>query len=111
MKDNETFDNLITQVIITVNQIRRYGEDLPDQCVIEKLLRCLPKKFETVVVPIEEFKNTSQMNINALTGSLFAHESRMNRYDGTLLENAFKSQLNSTRGRGRGRTSNKRRGG
>ena len=45
MKENQTFDNLITQVIITVNQLRRYGEDLPDQRVIEKLLRCFPNKF------------------------------------------------------------------
>ena len=59
MKDNETFDNLITQVIITVNQLQQYDEDLLDQRVIEKLLRCSPKKFETMVVPIEEFKNIS----------------------------------------------------
>ena len=51
-----------------VNQQRQYDEDLPDQRVIEKLLRCFPKKFETVVVPIEEFKNLCQMQIDELTG-------------------------------------------
>ena len=55
-----------------------------------------------MVVPIEEFKNLSQMHIDELTGSLIAHESRMNRYDDTPLENAFKYQLNITKGRGRG---------
>jgi len=79
--------------------------------VIEKLLRCLPKKFEAVVIPIEELKNLSRMHIDELTGSLIAHESRMNRYDDTPLENDFKSQLNVTRGRGRGRASNIGRGG
>ena len=74
-----------------VNQLRQYDEDLPEHRVIEKLLRCLPKKFEVVVVPIEEFKNLSQMHIDELTGSLLFHESRMNRYDDTPLENAFKS--------------------
>ena len=69
------------------------------------------KMFEAVVVPIEEFKNLIQMHIAELTGSLLAHESRMNRYDDTPLENAFKSQLNVTRGRGRGRSSNRGRGG
>ena len=73
----------------------------------EKLLRCFPKKFETVVVPIEEFKNISQMHIDELTHSLIAHESRMNMCDDTPLENVFKSQLNVTRGRGRGRASNR----
>ena len=46
------------------------------------------------------------MHINELTSSFLAHESRMNRYDYTPLENAFKSQLNVTRGRGKGRSSN-----
>ena len=50
------------------------------------------------------------MHIDELTGSFLAHESRMNRHDGTPLENAFKSQLNVTRGRGRGRSSNRERG-
>ena len=111
MKDNETVDNFMTQVMSVVNQLRQYGEDLPYQRVIEKLLRCFPKNFEVVVVPIEEFKNISQMHIDELTGYLIAHESIMNRYDDTPLENAFKSHSNVTRGRGRGRTSNKRRGG
>ena len=56
-----------------------------------------------MVVTIEEFKNLSQMHIDELTGSLLAHESRMNRYDETLLETVFKSQLNVTRGKGIGR--------
>ena len=58
--------------------------------MIVKLLRCFPKNFEVVVVPIEEFKNISQMHIDELTGYLIAHESIMNRYDDTPLENDFK---------------------
>ena len=111
MKDSEIVENFMTQVMSVVNQLRQYGEDLPDQRVIEKLLRCLPKKFDEVVVPIENFKNISQMHIDEPTGSLLAHESIMNRYDDTPLENDFKSQLNVTRGRGRGRASNRGRGG
>ena len=41
------------------------------------------------------------MHIDEFTGSLLAHESRMNKYDDTPLENDFKSQVNVTRGRGR----------
>ena len=51
------------------------------------------------------------LKISELIGSLLAHESRMNKYDDTPLENDFKSQLNVTRGRGRGRFSNIGRGG
>ena len=86
MKDNETIDNFITQVMNIVNQLGRYGEHLSYQRVIEKLLRCLPKKFEAVVVLIEEFKNISKMHIEEMTGSLISHESRMNMYDDTPVE-------------------------
>ena len=92
MKDNETVDNFMTQVMNVVNRLRQYDEDVSDQRVIEKLLRCFPN-FKAVVVPTKEFKNLSQMHIDELTCSLIAHESRMNRYDDTPLENAFKYHL------------------
>ena len=57
MKDNQTVDSFMTQVMNVLIHLQYYGEDLSDQRVIEKLLRCFPKKFEAVVVPIEEFKN------------------------------------------------------
>jgi hypothetical protein len=77
MKDNESVDSFMNQVMNIVNQLRQYGEDLSDKRVIENVLRSLPKKFEYVVVPIEEFKDISLMHIGELTGSLIAHESRM----------------------------------
>ena len=85
IKDNQTTDNSMTQVMNVLNWLRKYGEGLLDQHVIEKLLRCLPKKFEAMVVPIEEFKDPRQMHIDELTGSLIAHESRMNMYVDTPL--------------------------
>ena len=75
--------------------------------MIEKLLRCFPKKFEAGVVPFEEFKNISRMHIDKITSSLINHESRMNNYDDTPLENAFKSKLHVTRGRGRATVSSR----
>ena len=90
MKDSEIVDFFMTQVMNVVNQLWQYGEDLPVQRMIEKVLRCLPNNFEVVVVPIEELRNLIQMHIDELIGSLIAHESRMNRYDDTPLENVFK---------------------
>jgi len=110
MKDNESVDSFMTQVMNVVNQLRKYGEDLSDKKVTKKVLRSFPKKFESVVVPIEEFKDISHMHIDKLTGCLIAHESRMSRYDNRL-ENAFRSQLHVTRGIRRGRSSGRGRGG
>ena len=56
MKDNDTINNFMTQVMNVVNQLRHYGEDLSDERVIEKLLRCLPKKFEVVLFQLKSLK-------------------------------------------------------
>lgn len=91
MKDSETVDVFMTQVKGVVNQLQQYGEDLSNKRVVDKILWSLPKKFEAIAVSIEEFKDTSQMQIEKLTGSLIAHESRMSRYDDSSLENAFET--------------------
>ena len=84
MKESETVDSFMTQVMNVVNQLWHHGEYLSYQRVIEKLLRCFPKKFEAVVAPIEEFKNISKMHIDKLIRSLISHELRMNMYDMVL---------------------------
>ena len=103
IKDNESVDTFMTQVMSVVNQLRQYGDDVENKRVIEKVLRSLTKKFEPVVVPIEEFKDLSLMQIDELIGSLVTHESRISRYEEGSMEHAFKSQLHVTRGRSRGR--------
>ena len=90
MKDSDSVDSFMTQVMDVVKQIRKYGEEISNKRLIEKVLRYLPKKFEFVVVSIEEFKEISLMHIDELTGSLIAHESRISRYDNPL-DNDFKS--------------------
>ena len=51
------------------------------------------------------------MLFDELIRSLISHESRMNKYDDTPLENAFKYQLHVNIGRVRGRSSSRGRGG
>jgi 5,10-methylenetetrahydrofolate reductase len=106
MKDNESVDTFMTQVMSDVNQLRQYGDDIENKRVIEKVLRNLPKKFEPIVVPIEEFKDLSLMQIDELIGSLVAYESRISRYEEGSLEHAFKSELHVTIGIGRGMSYN-----
>jgi lipoate-protein ligase A len=106
IKDNGSIHSFMTQVMNVVNQLRKYGEDLSHKRVIEKVLRYFPKKFECIVVPIEEFKDIILMYIDELIGSLIAHDSRMSRYDNPL-DNSLKSQLHVTRGSGKRRSSSR----
>jgi len=110
MKDSELVHSFKTKVMNVVYQVRKYGEDLSYKRVIEKVLISFLKNFESVVLPIEEFKDIRCMHIDELTSSLIDHESKMSRYDNPL-ENSFKYQLHVIRGRGIGRSSSKGRGG
>ena len=97
---------------------------MDDQKVVENILRSLPIIFGRIVVPIEESKYLSQVSIGSLMGSLQTHEQRLNRSNGSSMENAFKSQVQASsskrggiitnrggRGFGRGRINNHNEGG
>jgi hypothetical protein len=91
MKDNESVNTFMTQVMSVVNRLRKYGDDVGNKRVTKKVLRILPRKFEPIVVPIEEFKDLSLMQIDELTRSLVSHESRISRTEERSMEHAFKS--------------------
>jgi chromosome condensin MukBEF MukE localization factor len=54
----------MTSVKHLVHQIRSQGEDIPDQKIVEKVLRSLPEKFNMVVVAIEESKDLTTFTID-----------------------------------------------
>jgi hypothetical protein len=100
MKEEENIDQFMTRVMGVVNQLRIHGEKIEDQKIVEKVLRSLPKKFEMVVISIEESKDLSKLTVKELMGSLLSHESRINMEEESL-EHAFKTQAFIGRGRGR----------
>lgn len=61
---------------------------------MEKILRSLTRKFEYVVVAIEESKDLSKMSLEELVGSLQAHEQKMKlNEDSENLDQALHSKL------------------
>jgi hypothetical protein len=101
MTESENVDQFMTRVMGIVNQIRLTGETIIDQCIFEKILRSLPKKFEMVVKTILESKDLSSFSTDELIGSLVTHETRLHLTDESI-SNAFKTQFSFSRGRGRG---------
>ncbi|XP_058192064.1 uncharacterized protein LOC131309447 [Rhododendron vialii] len=79
MKDDKTIVEYFTRTMVIVNQIRRYGGNLDNVCVVEKILRSLNGKFEYMVPAVEESKDTSTMTIDQLMATLEVHEQRMQR--------------------------------
>jgi hypothetical protein len=102
MKDFDSIDQFTYRVMELVNQIRKNGDELVDQKVVEKVLRSLPRKFDAIVVVIEESKDLTKYFMDELVGSLKNYEDRLNRNDNTSLEHAFRTKMTFGRGKGRG---------
>ncbi|KAK8261643.1 hypothetical protein V6Z11_D13G201900 [Gossypium hirsutum] len=98
MEDDDVLDDYVSKVIDVVNQIRKYGEDLSEQRVVEKILKSLPRKYDHVVAAIEESKDLSVLTIDELQGFPYSHDDRMKRYDNASVENAFYSRSQYSRG-------------
>ena len=76
METTKTIDVYINKVFALTNQMKTNGETHSEQ--EEKILRSLTPRFEHVVAPIEEANDISKMTVKLLSGSLRAHEQRMN---------------------------------
>ena len=89
MKESEIVEDFYNRVIAMVNQMRLNGESLDDKRVVEKILRSLTRKFEYIVVAIEESKDLSNLSLEALIGTLQSHELRMKQFELPPPEQAF----------------------
>ncbi|GJR53334.1 retrovirus-related pol polyprotein from transposon TNT 1-94 [Tanacetum coccineum] len=109
MKGNESVQEYLAKVSSIVSQMRSYGEKITDETIVAKVLRSLHPKFDHVVAAIEESKDLSVFSFDELTGSLQAHEARINRNTDKEEEKAFQirgePETSNQRLRGRGRSS------
>ncbi|XP_022863397.1 uncharacterized protein LOC111383515 [Olea europaea var. sylvestris] len=66
MKESESVFDYFTRVSSIVNHIKRYGENIEESCVIEKILRLLDLKLEFVSTAIEEPNDFDIMTLDQL---------------------------------------------
>ena len=112
MKNEENINDYFGRVMALSNKMRSNGEDMSDSKIVEKILRTLTDKFTSVVVSIEESKDTRKMTIDELQSSLSVHEKKFKKISHEEGDQALnvRGSLNvkgrgrgSYRGRGRGR--------
>jgi len=110
MKESDTIDSFFTQVIGLITQMRSHGEILEERGLVNKILRCLPSRFEAIVVAIEETKDLSQFTVDELSASLMSHEHRLSRGTDSYFQQVFKTQISFGQGKDRGKANNRGRG-
>ncbi|GMJ04997.1 hypothetical protein HRI_004168900 [Hibiscus trionum] len=99
MKGTESIDDYVNRLKAVANEMKRNGEALDEVRVMEKILRSLARKFDYVVMAIEESKDLTQMSIDELVGSLQAHEQKMKlNEESKNLEQVLQSKLHVNEG-------------
>jgi len=74
MEDDQRIGDYISKLQSVVNQMKACGEEMSDQQVVGKIMRCLTSKFDFIVVAIQESKDVKTLKIEELQSSLEAHE-------------------------------------
>ena len=89
MKEAETVKEFADRLSKVVTNIRLLGEELSDQKVVEKILVCLPERFESKISSLEENKDFSQITVVELVNALQATEHRRSLRMQENVEGAF----------------------
>lgn len=99
MKGNENVQPFISRMIIIVNQMKSYGDHISESTIVAKVLQSLTPLFDHVLMVIEESKDLTTLSVEELSGSLQAHEVRINRFVQKAEEHAFhtKDESNITK--------------
>ena len=84
MKYSELVESFYTRVVGLINQLKYHGDNIANKRVVEKVVRSLPHKSESLVVTLEENKDMSVFTIDELQASLINHEHIINRTNTSL---------------------------
>ncbi|GAV68733.1 LOW QUALITY PROTEIN: UBN2 domain-containing protein, partial [Cephalotus follicularis] len=79
--DNESISDMFTCFTTIINSLKNLGKSYPNQELVRKILRCLPKSWTPKVTAIEEAKDLSTLPLEQLIGSLMTHETIMKSHE------------------------------
>ncbi|CAL2236277.1 unnamed protein product [Prunus armeniaca] len=91
MKDSESFSSYVAKLFDLINQMKSYGEELPRERVVQKLLISLPRSYDSICSVIEHSKDLDTLEIQEVVASLKNFELRLDRHTENSTEKAFTS--------------------
>ncbi|XP_069146079.1 uncharacterized protein [Solanum lycopersicum] len=78
MKEGETIHDMFTKLSSITNELRSLGEPISMTKQVKKVLRILPKSWESKVDAITEAKDLKVLTMDAFIGNLKTHEMNQN---------------------------------
>ncbi|GAV62782.1 LOW QUALITY PROTEIN: zf-CCHC domain-containing protein/UBN2 domain-containing protein, partial [Cephalotus follicularis] len=75
------------------NSLKNLAKSYPNQELVRKILRCLPKSWTPKVTAIEEAKDLSTLPLEQLLGSLMTHETTMKNHENVEVKKKNQSLL------------------
>ncbi|WJZ89580.1 hypothetical protein VitviT2T_008789 [Vitis vinifera] len=73
-KDFESIVEMFSRFLVIVNELEALGKTYTEVEKVMKILRSLPKKWETKVTVIQEAKDLTKLSLEELIGSLMTYE-------------------------------------
>ncbi|KAI5342090.1 hypothetical protein L3X38_009965 [Prunus dulcis] len=91
MKDDESLTAYVTKLLDLINHMRSYGEELPRERIVQKLLISLPSTYDSICSVIEHSRDLNEIEVQEVVASLKSFELHLDRHSENRTEKAFAS--------------------
>ncbi|KAK2977931.1 hypothetical protein RJ640_016608 [Escallonia rubra] len=81
MKKNESINEMYSRFTLITNGLKLLGKLYPENDMVRKFLKFLPKRWEAKLTAIQEAKDLNVLKLEELVGSLMIHEITMKIHD------------------------------
>ncbi|XWS10510.1 hypothetical protein CRYUN_Cryun39dG0085800 [Craigia yunnanensis] len=77
--ENESITSWFDRYTTITNQLNQLGEIIPEDELVKRLLKSLPKAWRSTMIAIHEAKNLNKISLNEICGSLLTYEQEVNQ--------------------------------
>ena len=81
MQENESITSWFDRYTTIVNQLNQLERVIPEDEMVKRLLRSLPKSQRSIVVAIREAKDLNKISLDEICGSLLTYKQKVNQID------------------------------
>ncbi|CAL2270573.1 unnamed protein product [Prunus armeniaca] len=98
MRDDETLSGYLTRLNELINQMKTFGEILPNARLVQKVLISLSKPYDPICLVIENTKNIETVELQEILAILKSQEQRFDMHIVDATDKAFASFSVSSKG-------------